>query len=221
MSRKQQLRILTCFCLGLAFVPAFAGRPQSKSVDSTVARAARMLSFEDEQTGLWGFKDQAGKIIIPPQFIFAFDFTGEIAAVGRDDGLYYIDESGKVLSMRPYIFDNGPDEFHEGLARYRLGSKIGFLNEAGEVVIEPMPFDFVSSFSDSLAAVCAGGKKVKQEEADEHPVWEGGKWGYVDRKGEIVIPMKFEAAKPFAHGEARVKSNGKWVVINKRGEVIE
>jgi WG containing repeat len=52
------------------------------------------------------------------------------------------------------------------------------------------------------------------------PATEHGKWGYVDRKGKIVIPFQFEYASPFDAGMARVVLNRKAFFINKRGSRV-
>jgi hypothetical protein len=207
-----------CICCCL-FFSSFSNvqLQEKKAIKSQPEQAQKLISFEDEDTGLWGFKDENEKIIIKPQFYFAYDFTGNIAAVALHDGWYYIDKSGNILKIRSFIYDNGPDYFKEDLARFTLEGKIGFLNEKGEVVIEPLKFNFVSPFFDSLAVVCFGCKEVRE---DEHALLKGGKWGYIDRTGKIVIPLKFEAAEPFQNGKARVMLNGKWTFINKEGKII-
>jgi len=43
-------------------------------------------------------------------------------------------------------------------------------------------------FSEGLAAICIGGKSKSE---GEYSYWEGGKWGYINKKGEIVVPPKF------------------------------
>src|ERR1051325_5406750 len=37
------------------------------------------------------------------------------------------------------------------------------------------------------------------------PIQQGGKWGYINRSGEVVIKPQFEAAEPFADGLALVR----------------
>ena len=81
------------------------------------------LKFESGD--LIGFRDIKGNVVIEPQYYIAYDFSPEnIAAVAGDNGWAYIDPFGTVL-VRPYIVDNGPDPFNEGLARYTAGGKGG------------------------------------------------------------------------------------------------
>lgn len=63
------------------------------------------------------------------------------------------------------------------------------------------------------------------------PVWNGGKWGYMDQTGKIVIPCQWESdddksphspGKPpyFSEGLACVKKDGKWGYMNKHGKLV-
>ena len=47
-----------------------------------------------------------------------------------------------------------------------------------------------------------------------------GKWGYVDKDGNIVIDPRFEMAKSFSNDLAAIQINGKWGFIDTKGEVV-
>lgn len=49
---------------------------------------------------------------------------------------------------------------------------------------------------------------------------QGGKWGYIDNTGKIVIKPQFALACDFPEGLASVIIPGKRVFINKTGKVI-
>lgn len=85
-------------------------------------------------------------------------------------------------SIQPYFFDNGPDYFVEGVARFVENGKIGFYNEQNEKVI-PAQFDWASPFENGVAEVCNECKAVRE---DEHERMQGGKWGTVNMKGEVL-----------------------------------
>ncbi len=176
-----------------------------------------LLPFEDQKSQLWGYKKPGGTVVIPPRFHVAGEFSSYgLAAVADDSGWQYIDTEGNTI-IRPFVFENGPDYFKDGLARFIMDGKFGFFNERGQIVISPR-FDFAAPFSESLAAICIGCRKFKK---GEHSWYDGGVWGYIDRLGNIAIPSKFEKARPFEHGRARVMLGGKWVYINKKGEAID
>lgn len=171
---------------------------------------ASELPVPFEQDGKWGYRNARG-IVVPPRLQQARPFSPEgIAAVVDDQGWAYIDATGKLL-VRPYVFDNGPDYFRQGLARFTGAGKFGFFDRRGRVAI-PAKFDFAAPFSEGLAAVCEGCKEVR---LGEHSVRQGGRWGFIDRSGALVIPARFEEARQFENGRAKVKLNGRWQSIGK------
>lgn len=52
-------------------------------------------------------------------------------------------------------------------------------------------------------------------------VFDNGKVGYIDEKGELVIPCKFDLAFNFHKGIAEVVCDGEHFFIDKNGEVVE
>ena len=168
-----------------------------------------------EEGGLWGYRSAGGETAIAPRFQFGGEFSEHgLAAVfaGPSTGWQLIDASGTAV-LSPLPVDNGPDPFIEGLARYREREKIGFFDVRGCVTIEAR-FDWAMPFSDGLAAVCNGCMLVKH---DEHGRIEGGRWGYVDRNGKLIIPLKFDSASGFEAGRANVESGTEAYSIDRTG----
>jgi hypothetical protein len=170
--------------------------------------------FEENQ--IWGYRNTNGHVIIKPAYhvVFPFNQYG-IAAVADDSGWVYINMNGKYI-LKPYIVDNGPDNFSEGLARYVDNNRIGFMNESGAKIITAT-FDFVLPFSDGLAAFCVGCKQVSQ---DEYHRIEGGKWGYINKTGEIAVDPEYDKADSFQNGMAEVIKGEKKFIL-KRDELEE
>jgi hypothetical protein len=48
----------------------------------------------------------------------------------------------------------------------------------------------------------------------------GKKWGYINKKGEFVVPPTYENAWPYFEGLAAVKLDGKWGYIDPSGKVM-
>lgn len=48
------------------------------------------------------------------------------------------------------------------------------------------------------------------------PCKKGGKWGYINHKGDAVIPYRYDAANAFINGLAIVITADKWEYINKK-----
>jgi len=114
-----------------------------------------------------------------------------LASNGR---LYY----GRGTVRETLNFDNGPDYFVEGLARTVEGGKIGFMDAQLELRIAPQ-WDFAFPFEDGVAAVCNGCKDVPY---GEHRAVVGGKWGYIDTHGRVLVPVSYDqsALPPVPHG---------------------
>jgi hypothetical protein len=154
----------------------------------------------------WGYIDKTGKWVIPPQFEWASSFQENIAAVNRQHDCGYIDPTGAYV-VRPPVSPSEKDcatvwgDFVEGLSRWKLGSKYGFIDRSGKVVIEPK-FDLTFHFSEGLAAVQIGGK-----------------WGYIDKTGKMVIePKALAHVEDFHHGLAFVTTkDGRYVYIDRSG----
>ncbi|MEX1003244.1 MAG: WG repeat-containing protein [Crocinitomicaceae bacterium] len=53
-----------------------------------------------------------------------------------------------------------------------------------------------------------------------YPFKANGKWGFIDRTGEVLVDAKFEAVEAFEEGLAVVKSGGQYGYLNKLGEVV-
>lgn len=83
--------------------------------------------------------------------------------------------------------------------------KYGFIDIKGNIVIPPI-FTSAKYFSEGLAAVQVGGRSYIDSSTDggQYIGSEKGKWGYIDRTGEIKIPPQFSEAREFSEGLAAV-----------------
>lgn len=111
----------------------------------------------------------------------------------------------------------------------REGRSYGFVNTNGTTVIPPQ-FAYAMKFSEGLAAINVGGTQGRRDMPSD------GKWGFINRQGQVVINPKFESpptsAAPympdqygrirhdgyvFSEGLAAVVKDGKWVYIDHDG----
>jgi hypothetical protein len=167
-----------------------------------LAAATKSSSGDDG----WGFIDKTGKWVVSPRFDWASSFQEHLAPVNRKHDCGYIDITGAYV-LQPPVSPNEKDcatvwgDFVEGLSRWKFGTKYGFIDRSGRIVIEPK-FDLTFQFSEGLAAVQIDGK-----------------WGYIDKAGNLVIePRILSSAKDFHNGLAYiVTQNGEHGYIDKSG----
>jgi hypothetical protein len=95
--------------------------------------------------------------------------------------------------------------FSEGLVYVTKQDWPGFtyMNAAGEYLGDPVYFA-ANSFSEGLAAVAGRDRR----------------YGYIDKKGNLVIEGRYGAASQFKEGLAAVSVSGKWGYINQTGAVV-
>lgn len=116
--------------------------------------------------------------------------------------------------------------FHCGLAGVVKGNKYGYINEKGEEVIacnreyycdygSEGDVNVVPDFSEDLA-VCYEFKRNGDGEIEHSTL----RYGYINKKGETVIPCKFMEASAFSEGLARVNDDSNTFFINKQGEQV-
>jgi hypothetical protein len=80
--------------------------------------------------------------------------------------------------------------------------------ETGAVILRG-EYNHLGDFSEGLAAISAR----------DHMNYDG-EWGFINTKGEIVIPVEYASVKKFSEGLAAVQRDGKWGFINKKDEVV-
>lgn len=115
------------------------------------------------------------------------------------------------------------DCLSEGLAAFHDDDdKAGFMDYAGNIIIPPtydIEFSQVAilpKFQEGLAAV-----HLYPEPLSDDPEPLGGKWGFINPNGDVVIPLQYKHAGNFSEGLAAViNSKDKVGFINQNGEVV-
>jgi len=185
------------------------------------------------QHGGWGLLDADCKVVVRPFYEEVSGFRDGLCRVVRSSGeTAYIDRYGSVRIELPDAKCEGGN-FCEGLARVLYwfpGTRdlYGYISTEGRIAIEPR-FGSAGDFSEGLAPVSMtqdgwfnlegteliGGWSPAPDLPEPPPAW-----GFINRKGEVVIPLIYEKALYFSEGLAAVKQGGKWGYIDRTGRMV-
>jgi hypothetical protein len=180
---------------------------------------SKFVPYRDPKSGLYGYKNETGKLVIPCKFAFVSEFSDGLAAVNQGgkvgfDSKYnneyfvnggkwgYIDLSGKLVI--PCKFDEA-DSFYDGYAIVGKGGKKTFIDKSGKE-LTPYMYEMMNPFSEGLAVVAKGDPLV---------------FSYIDKTGKEVIAGDYSAAANFFKGKARVTRYGAVYYINTKGERLK
>jgi hypothetical protein len=155
----------------------------------------------------FGYIDKSGKIVIPPQFLYARPFSEGLAVVANDQFAFgYIDKQGKAVI--PLTLHNVyPGNFSEGVARIKAASDITFVDHQGspQVVVKTNFYFGGYDFHDGLAKI------------SENNNW----YGFIDRAGHIVAEPHYRYATDFSEGLAAVvDKEGTAGYIDAKGQMV-
>src|ERR1700761_344875 len=128
----------------------------------------------------------------------------------QDGKVGFIDRTGKIVIPPDSRIPLGwaPGEFHNGLLE--IGENNGdYIDATGKKVIDKS-FYRGWDFSEGLAVAMANA---------------GGKWGYIDTKGNFAISPRFSSSStdyvwPFKNGMAMIKVAGRYGYIDHSGEFV-
>jgi hypothetical protein len=176
------------------------------------------VGYENFENGLcrvalnnkWGVIDKNGAVVIDFQYksLYKFDENGQ-ALIEKESGeKYYINKQGKKVAEYKETI-----EFSEGLGSVKYKNNYGFVNDKLELVIEPIYYDIGSE------GFRNGYCRVKQMVNNKE------RWGFINKKGEVVIPLEYDWAMPFSsYGVANVEEYDNYpdeiIFINLANEII-
>jgi hypothetical protein len=172
------------------------------SIEASQQPKSRLLSIE--QNGKCGYIDNAGNMMIPPQFDTCWSFSEGLAGVTVNNNLGFINNTGHFISEPQFNDEAG--RFSEGFASVSVGNsrsgkvRKGFIDTTGHVTFLPSVTS-LRNFSEGLAIFEKDGYK-----------------GYIDKNMVVVIEPKYKYAGSFYDGLARVQDESGSYYINKSGQ---
>lgn len=135
-----------------------------------------------------------------------YTFTADKSAYnGVDESTFrygYINKDGQEVIPAQY---KGASDFHEGLALVEdLNGKQMFINKSGEMMAEiDSKYRCEGGINDGLALVSQNSGYMS--------------YGFIDKTGKVVIPLKYSSAKPFSEGLAYVSNDSFEGFIDTKG----
>lgn len=205
--------------------------------------------FPIDKNGKAGYIDHTGKVIIPPKFDEAWQFSEGLAParIGQDWG--YIDTTGRFI-IKPQFFEAWL--FKGGRARvgiYWKRRKIirstvgdyGYIDKSGRVLKrqsnrdDEFPFgrqlfqtegnmpNSRTGYFDETGKVAIKPTFVYAREFSEGLACvmdENGRAGFIDINGNVRIPFKYNQCGSFSEGFASVLVNGLVGFIDKSAQMI-
>jgi hypothetical protein len=93
--------------------------------------------------------------------------------------------------------------FHEGLAKFMLKGKFGFLDHMNNVYISPQ-YSQTGDFTDGALAIVIRGK-----------------WGFMNKDERLIVQPNYDEVKPFKNGVSVVRTGSKWNLVNKEGKELQ
>jgi hypothetical protein len=188
--------------------------------------------------GKWGAINMKGEMIIPFEYDNYFFFYNGLAIVKLNGTKLCINTKGETIGSPDYKYEYTK----EGMIEVSDSQdKKGFLNSKGELVI-PCKYKFVSMFKDGLSFVNEidnnngyfidkSGKKIyTPENGNSCDRFSEGlasfkdlktlKYGFVNKKGVVIVKPIFKWVKDFSNGLALVENDNLLGYINTLGKVV-
>lgn len=218
---------------------------------SAFSLCSQTLVFQAKPVGskTWGYVGIKGEFIIPATYEKCYEFSPNGLAIIYDAKIrqhYFINlKNEKQPTEQPDFkikdgFGFSASTFHNDLLLVKVGAKWGYMHSSGKMAI-PANYDDGNDFNGGFAAAKKGSQYVivdtkgKETEIgtpalDVRDFSEGlapirtvdKKFGFVNTKGELVIPSQFESVGYFSNGLAWAKTvdkklgyidqTGKWII---------
>jgi len=172
---------------------------------STGVTAVGNLELDINENGLFGFIDETGRVIIDYKYYYAEPFSDGLALVKGDKGYGYINKQGKMCITGNF---DVACSFSDGLAKVsdkgEDNNNYYYIDTNGKIAFETKYYD-AESFSNGMAMVA----NTRGE----------GEIGFINTKGELVVPCIYDYATDYSEGLAWVQKDDVRYYLDKNGEV--
>ncbi|MGE0085491.1 MAG: WG repeat-containing protein [Desulfococcaceae bacterium] len=196
--------------------------PEQYDAASDFSESMSAVKIENK----WGFIDKNGRLRIPAIYDYASSFSEDFAAVNIGGNLCfmppkggnwtYIDKTGKTVT-EPFPF-NSLGDFHEGYAAFSLPYEfVEIASENSFILRKNRRLTAISQYK-KICKKILGVFKTEIRNRNDY-------YGYLNKKGEIVIKPEYYRADDFSEGLAAVSVFSDWETnrigfVNKAGELV-
>ena len=153
-----------------------------------------------------GYINTKNEWVIPPTYQYAFAFQQGVARVKKGRNYMYINLKGEpvIQDFDNYVIQNYVIEPSDNtyIVGVRKECKYMVYNLNGNLL------DTYDGFINNWSGNAIFGVK------------KGGKWGYIDGYGKVIVPFEYEEVNNFSEGLASVRKDGKWGYINPKNEIV-
>jgi len=158
----------------------------------------RLLPLQDASER-WGYVDTTGTWRIAPRYDDAALFHEGFAAVCANDSCYYINKEGKKAT--DMVFSETFD-YHNGSAIVKHKDSYYLINRSAQLV-------------------SAAYQEIGEPAENRYVVKQKGKYGAINLKGAVVIPLIYQKLGDFKNGFAYFVAAGKYGLVDTLNKVYD
>lgn len=217
---------------------------KSESICTVFENEVGLYAFQDSNDKTkYGFEKFDKNVIISAAFDYVFPFSSGVAAVKKNEKWGYINSSGKFLT--DFSFDDA-GSFSGFLAIVKKGGEIFLIDLSFKKIMKLNSKYNIRELSSELAVlegflpnkpsflISKSGSLLVDEKRNYYKIYgesDGlirvmknqkglSSFGFINIKGEEVIPSIYEVANDFVNGLATVKTKKGWSAIDSKGKLL-
>lgn len=141
-------------------------------------------------------------------------------------GLFILIAAGALTCLLLTGCKNGKVAANGKLTWQEKDGKWGMVDKNGKVVV-PYEYDYIDQYTLDMHRCLENQDDdfllvVGKEEHKDDCLKEGAKYGYVNMRGEVVIPLEYDEIYGWfgEDGCSMVEKDGKWGAIDKKGNIV-
>lgn len=199
-----------------------------------------------EVSGKNGVINTKGQTVVNPIYDSITQFSEGRASAYNEEGVWVIDEKGKVLTSTPYSFIG---EYQQGRALFQDTDEksgdpfYGYLDRDGGVII-PAIYQTATDFQDGVAVVQTKDGQFQLLSRDTSVLYKypydyvgqygqgmlafreegNSKYGFINKKGDVLIEPSFDGVQPFSEGRAVINKVEDYTysygLIDQKGNIL-